>query len=328
MIYSIEELQTIINSDIKSRSEELKKLDPVNLYLPVNYSLGIGGKRLRPLLLLLSYNLFSDEIENALPSAVAIEIFHNFTLLHDDIMDKAAVRRNQPTVHIKFDENSAILSGDAMAFLAYKFLFEKETKGLVNVVKLFSETAIEVCEGQQFDMDFENRLDVAEVEYMEMIRLKTAVLLACSLKAGALLANSDGEIANQLYEVGINMGLAFQLQDDLLDSFGDQKTFGKKIGGDILSNKKTYLLIKALETSSPANKKELLSLINNKDFNAEDKIKSVVNIYNQANIKELTLSKIDYYFRQSSSILQALPIDKDKIQPLAALSNQVLKRNY
>ena len=260
-IYSIEELQRIISTEINIRSEELKNDNPPNLYSPVNYSLEIGGKRLRPVLLLLSYNLFSDKIENALPSAVAIEVFHNFTLLHDDIMDKAEVRRNQSTVHVKYDDNSAILSGDAMAFLSYKYLLEKKSEGLINVIELFSKTAIEVCEGQQHDMDFENRLDVTESEYMEMIRLKTAVLLACSLKSGALLANADIEIANQLYGFGLNIGLAFQLQDDLLDSFGDQETFGKKIGGDILSNKKIYLLIKALETSTAAEKGELLNWI-------------------------------------------------------------------
>ncbi len=327
-MYSVKELQKIVNDEIKNRSEELKKLNPSKLYSPVNYSLDIGGKRLRPVLLLLSYNLFSDDINAVLPAAIAIEVFHNFTLLHDDIMDKADVRRNQPTVHNKFDENSAILSGDAMAFLAYKYLLESKSENLLNVLELFSKTAIEVCEGQQFDMDFENRLNVTETEYLEMIRLKTAVLLACSLKAGALLANSDAEIAKQLYEFGINMGLAFQLQDDLLDSFGDQKTFGKKIGGDILSNKKTYLLIKALENSSSAEKRELLNWINKNDCINEDKIDAVIEIYNQLNIKELTQLKIDYYFSRASSILEKLAVAKNKIQPLVELGNQVLKRNY
>ena len=327
-MYSVEELQKIVNTEIKNRSKELKGLKPANLYSPVNYSLEIGGKRLRPVLLLLSYNLFSDDIKAALPAAITIEVFHNFTLLHDDIMDKADVRRNQPTVHNKFDENSAILSGDAMAFLAYKYLLECKSENLLNVLELFSKTAIEVCEGQQFDMDFENQLNVTETEYLEMIRLKTAVLLACSLKAGALLANSDAEIAKQLYEFGINMGLVFQLQDDLLDSFGDRKTFGKKIGGDILSNKKTYLLIKALENSSSAEKRELLNWINKKDFIDEDKIDAVMKIYNQLNIKELTQLKIDFYFHKASSILQNLAVAKNKIQPLVELGNQVLKRNY
>ena len=326
-MYSIEELQKIINTEIKNRSEELKKLKPANLYSPINYSLEIGGKRLRPVLLLLSYNLFPDNIKNALPAAVAIEVFHNFTLLHDDIMDKAEVRRNQPTIHKKFDENSAILSGDAMAFLAYKFLLENKSENLADVLELFSRTAIEVCEGQQFDMDFENRLDVSETEYLEMIRLKTAVLLACSLKTGALLANSDNETANLLYEFGINLGLAFQLQDDLLDSFGDQKIFGKKIGGDISANKKTYLLIKALENSLATEKTELLSWINKKDFIEEKKIKAVKNIFNKLNIQELTESKINFYSQKSISILQKLAINGNKTELLIELTNQMLKRN-
>ncbi len=326
-MYSVEELQKIINTEIKNRSEKLKELKPANLYSPVNYSLEIGGKRLRPVLLLLSYNLFSDNIKNALPAAVAIEVFHNFTLLHDDIMDKAEVRRNQPTVHKKFDENSAILSGDAMAFLAYKFLLENKSENLADVLELFSRTAIEVCEGQQFDMDFESRLNVSETEYLEMIRLKTAVLLACSLKTGALLANSDNETANLLYEFGINLGFAFQLQDDLLDSFGDQKTFGKKIGGDILANKKTYLLINALENSSATEKTELLNWINKKDFIEEKKIEAVKNIFNKLNIQELTESKINFYFTKSTSILQKLAKNENKTELLIELTNQMLKRN-
>ena len=326
-MYSVEELQKIIAAEIKNRSEELKALDPVDLYNPVEYSLKIGGKRLRPVLLLLSHNLFSDKIEAALPAAVAIEVFHNFTLLHDDIMDKADVRRNQPTVHKQFDENSAILSGDAMAFLSYKYLLEKKSENLVDVIELFSKTAIEVCEGQQFDMDFENRLDVTESEYLNMIRLKTAVLLACSLKAGALLAGATTEVANQLYAYGINLGLAFQLQDDLLDSFGDQKTFGKKIGGDILSNKKTYLIIKALENSSGDLKYNLLNWINKKDFVAEEKIEAVKNIYTQLNIKTLTQQKIDVYFQKAAAILQNIEVSENKKQQLIVLSHQILKRD-
>ena len=240
-MYSIAELQDLINTDLKTRAEKLKKTNPVDLYNPVNYSLEMGGKRLRPVLVLMGYNLFSENIREALPAAIAIEVFHNFTLLHDDIMDKAEVRRNRPTVHKKFSENSAILSGDVMAFLAYRYLNECNSENLTPVFELFTNTAIEVCEGQQFDMEFEKRMDVNEAEYLEMIRLKTAVLLACSLKTGALLAGADSHVAGQLYEFGINLGLAFQLQDDLLDSFGIQESFGKKIGGDILANKKTFL---------------------------------------------------------------------------------------
>ena len=326
-MYSVKELQKIVNAELQNRSDELKQWQPANLYSPVYYSLEIGGKRLRPVLLLLSYNLFSDDINNAVPAAVAIEVFHNFTLLHDDIMDNAEVRRNQPTVHEKFDENSAILSGDAMVFLAYRYLLENRPEKLTDTLDLFSKTAIEVCEGQQFDMNYENRLDVSEDEYLEMIRLKTAVLLACSLKSGALLANSNNETANQLYEFGINLGLAFQLQDDLLDTFGDQKTFGKKIGGDILANKKTFLLIKALENSSNSEKTELLNWINRNNFVDGEKIKAVKNIFNKLKIKELTQSKIDYYFQKSTSILHKIAIDKQKTEQLFELTNQMLKRD-
>ena len=327
-MYSVEELQGIINVEIKNRSEGLKELNPANLYSPVEYSLEIGGKRLRPILLLLSYNLFSEDIRNALPSAIAIEVFHNFTLLHDDIMDNAEVRRNQPTVHKEFDKNSAILSGDAMAFLAYKYILEKKSERLVDVIELFSKTAIEVCEGQQFDMDFENRMDVSESEYIEMIRLKTAVLLACSLKAGALLANTSEQIANQLYKFGINLGLAFQLQDDLLDSFGDQKTFGKRIGGDILANKKTYLLIKALEGANGTSKTNLLDWINKEDYIEEEKISAIKSIYKQLQIKNKIQEKIDFYFHESSEILKEISVEENKKKPLFILCNQMLKRDY
>jgi len=325
-MYTLDKLVDIINAEIQNRSKSLKKRNPPNLYTPVNYSLGIGGKRLRPVLVLLSNNLFTDDIKNAIPAAIAVEVFHNFTLLHDDIMDKADVRRNKSTVHKKFDENSAILSGDAMAFLSYQYLMEVDLPQISEVIRLFSKTAIEVCEGQQFDMDFENRLDVTESEYLEMIRLKTAVLLACSLKAGALIANANIDVANQLYDFGINLGLAFQLQDDLLDTFGDQKTFGKRIGGDIISNKKTYLLIKALENSSGETRIELLNWLDKKDFVSEDKIRAVKAIYSQLQIEELTQQKIDFYFQKSTQLLREISLPDNKKSTLLALSNRMLKR--
>jgi len=325
-MYSFDKLVDIINAEIQKRSKELKKRNPLNLYAPVNYSLGIGGKRLRPVLMLLSNNLFTDDIKNAIPTAIAVEVFHNFTLLHDDIMDKADVRRNKPTVHKEFDENTAILSGDAMAFLSYQYIMETKLPQITEVIRLFSKTAIEVCEGQQFDMDFENRLDVTELEYLEMIRLKTAVLLACSLKTGALIANAKDEIADQLYQFGINLGMAFQLQDDLLDTFGDQKTFGKRIGGDIISNKKTYLLIKALETSSGETHNKLLTWLNRKEFDPENKIKAVKTIYSQLQIQELTQQKIDFYFQKSTKLLQEISLPENKKLTLKALSSRMLKR--
>lgn len=325
-MYSTEELQEIINTEILSLSLDLKKKNPVDLYLPVEYSVEMGGKRLRPVLLLLSYNMFLDDIQNAVPAAIAIEVFHNFTLLHDDIMDKADVRRNQPTVHKKFSENAAILSGDVMAFLSYEYLFQCKSEKLVDAMKLFTKTAIEVCEGQQFDMDFETHLDVTEPEYLEMIKLKTAVLLACALKAGALLANASDEVADQLYNYGLNLGLAFQLQDDLLDSFGNQKTFGKRIGGDILANKKTFLLIKAKENAPEELKLELLDWLGKSEYDDDEKISAVLKIYNQLQIKELTNQKIDYYFQKSTQIYNEIMIDENKKQILHTFGNTMMNR--
>jgi len=327
-VYSITELQDLINAELQKRSDDLKNMNPAALYNPVDYSLEMGGKRLRPVLLLLSCNLFSDSVENAIPAAIAIEVFHNFTLLHDDIMDKAEVRRNRPTVHKKFSENSAILSGDVMAFLSYRYLLESKSENLNEVLHLFTKTAIEVCEGQQFDMEFENRLVVDENEYIEMIRLKTAVLLACGLKAGALLANAGTDVANKLYEFGINLGLAFQLQDDLLDSFGMQESFGKKIGGDIIANKKTFLSIKALELAPDQLKQEFTGWLNKKEFNPSEKINAVLNIYNQLNIKELTQQKIETYFRNCNAVFEQISIEECRKQALREISNSMLNRVY
>jgi geranylgeranyl diphosphate synthase type II len=327
-LYSTSQLQEIINTEIQNRSNELKKLSPSNLYHPIDYSLEMGGKRLRPVLLLLSYNIFKNTVQEAIPAAIAIEVFHNFTLLHDDIMDKAEVRRNRPTVHKKFSENSAILSGDAMAFISYKYLLESNSSKLSEVIELFTKTAIEVCEGQQFDMEFESRVNVSEDEYLEMIRLKTAVLLACGLKAGALLANADSVVANQLYEFGINLGLAFQLQDDLLDSFGNQQTFGKKIGGDILANKKTFLSITALQNARTELKNELLNWMNKEEFNHNEKISSVLKIYNQLNIEKLTVQKIESYFEKCKIIFQQISVDNDRKKQLLEVSNNMLNRTF
>jgi geranylgeranyl diphosphate synthase type II len=286
----------------------------------------MGGKRIRPVMLLLSYNLFQNEVRKALPAAMAIEVFHNFTLLHDDIMDKADVRRNQPTVHKKFNENGAILSGDVMAFISYRFLLEIKSDILPEIFELFTSTAIEVCEGQQFDMDFENRLDVTENEYLEMIRLKTAVLLACSLKAGAMLGKASKKVADSLYNFGINLGLAFQLQDDFLDTFGNQKTFGKRIGGDILSNKKTYLLIKALERAEGSTKSDLMEWLEKSDYDQNEKINAVTTIYDQLNIRELVEVKIDQYFKKALEIYEDIPLGGMGKEILLSLSNNMLKR--
>lgn len=326
-MYSIEALQKKINNEIDAWLEELSKNEPHQLYAPVKYALSIGGKRLRPVLLLMSANMFQDDIESGLPAALAVEIFHNFTLLHDDIMDKAEVRRNNPTVHKHFSENTAILSGDSMAFLSYRLLLKCRCEKLHEITKLFTETALEVCEGQQYDMDFELRQDVTETEYLEMIRLKTAVLLACSLKAGAQLADAENETAELIYDFGINLGLAFQLQDDLLDTFGNQESFGKKIGGDIVANKKTYLLIEALENANSGQKQELKKWLTKTDFNPAEKITAVSELYNQLGIKQLTEKKIDFYFDAAFEILQKLPVDEKRKLPLKNLSKKMLGRN-
>lgn len=325
--YSINELQDFVNNEIVLVRNKLQQYAPSALYIPVDYSLEMGGKRIRPLLLLISYNLFSDDLSKALPVAAAVEVFHNFTLLHDDIMDKADVRRNRPTVHKKFSENNAILSGDVMAFLSYRFLLETQLEKQLEILGLFTRTAIEVCEGQQLDMDFENRIDVAEAEYLEMIKLKTAVLLACSLKAGALAAAVDNQTAGMLYNFGLNLGLAFQLQDDLLDSFGDQAVFGKKIGGDIKANKKTFLLIKALERADKTTKNELLNWLETAAPD-DEKVKAVLGIYNRLNIKEITQRKIDEYFKSCSDILRAINVETEKKENLREISNIMLNRVF
>lgn len=327
-MYSVEELQEIISKEIISRTKALTEKKPGELYSPIKYSLDMGGKRLRPVLLLLGYNLFSDEIANVLPAAVAIEVFHNFTLLHDDIMDQAEVRRNRPTVHKQFSENNAILSGDVMAFLSYQLLMECRSEKLNEVIGLFTKTAVEVCEGQQLDMDFEKRLDVSAAEYLEMIRLKTAVLLGCGLKSGALLANADEEVAAKLYDFALYLGMAFQLQDDVLDTFGDQQTFGKKIGGDILANKKTYLLIKALENAGEKQLQTLKFWIEKLDFNEDEKIREITKVYNQLHIREITEAKIDSYFHTSAKILQSITVEEQKKIHLKNLSKQMLKRDH
>jgi len=327
-MYSFKELQKIIGQEIKFRLSDLNERKPSQLYVPVQYSLEMGGKRIRPVLLLMSFNMFKEEISSALPAAVAMEVFHNFTLLHDDIMDKSALRRNKPTVHMKFGANNAILSGDAMAFLSYQYLLECNSGRISDVIELFTGTALEICEGQQFDMDFENRRKVSEAEYLEMIRLKTAVLLGCSLKAGALLADADPVIAENLYSLGINLGLAFQLQDDFLDTFGNQQIFGKKIGGDILADKKTYLLIKALESAGDEDKSSLEKWLTKSSFDADEKIKAVTGIYNKLDIKQITINKINLYFKNTEKILDDLTLNENKKNYLRELCYKMQNREY
>lgn len=327
-MHTIKDLQRLISEEIQREICRLNKAEPKNLYEPIAYTLAMGGKRLRPVMVLLACNLFTEKIEKAFPAAMAIEVFHNFTLLHDDIMDQADVRRNSPTVHVKYNPNIAILSGDAMSIMAYNYLRKSETQNLSSMIQLFSQTALEVCEGQQLDMDFETRMNVSIPEYLNMIRLKTAVLLACSLKIGALAANAENQIADLLYVFGLNLGIAFQLQDDLLDVFADQEKFGKRIGGDIVSNKKTFLLLKALELSDNNTKEKLLEWIDKKEFDTDEKINAVKNIYKNLNIRETTEISIENYYQSALYVLDGIDLAKETKSELLLLAKKIMNRDH
>ncbi len=322
-MYTFKELQEIVEQNIKSLA--LDK-NPKGLYEPIKYILSIGGKRIRPVLVLAAYNLYKNNIEDIIRSALALEVFHNFTLLHDDIMDNADIRRNQPTVHKKWSENTAILSGDAMMIEAYKLIAQTNPQYLSAVLNIFNQTALEVCEGQQYDMDFETRLDVSEAEYLEMIRLKTSVLIAGSLQIGAILADAPDEDIQNIYEFGVNLGLAFQLQDDYLDSFGDVAVFGKKIGNDILSNKKTFLLINALRTSDKDTHNQLIALVENQDFNPQEKINAVLKIYKKTKADHLLKEKMAFYYEKAISALNNLNIVPDKTKILRDFAEKMMNR--
>lgn len=284
--------------------------EPMGLYDPIEYVLGLGGKRLRPVLMLLAYNLYKEDVTRIFSQAAGIETYHDFTLLHDDLMDKADMRRNKPTVHKKWDENTAILSGDAMLILAYQFMMKKcPLECVERVMEVFGRTALEVCEGQQWDMEFEHRLDVTVDEYIEMIRLKTSVLLAAALKIGAILGGAPEKDAQLLYDFGIKMGLAFQLQDDYLDVYGDPAVFGKKIGGDILCNKKTFMLITALSLAEGEDKETLLNWLRATDYVAEEKIQSVTALYNKVGVPELCQARIDAYYKEGLELLDKVNVE-------------------
>ena len=273
----------------------------------------------------MSCNLFSDKIEKAFKPAIGLEIFHNFTLLHDDIMDKADLRRNKPTVHKKWNDNVAILSGDAMMIKAYEFFFDLEPELLSGVLPVFNKTALQVCEGQQYDMNFETRNDVSTEEYMHMIELKTAVLLAGSLKIGALIGGADEKDTEALYQFGINLGIAFQLQDDYLDVYGDVNTFGKQIGGDIASNKKTFMLLSALEKATGDTKNKLQKLLQQKN-EAETKIKEVTDIYNQLHIPEIVKERLTYFQEKAMAYLDSVKVSEEKKKILKEISLNLLER--
>lgn len=320
---SFNEILQKIENEISQLSFEYP---PKSLYDPIEYILSLGGKRIRPALALMACNLYRENVDNAINPALGIEVFHNFTLLHDDLMDKADKRRNKPTVHKVWNDNTAILSGDAMLIAAYQLIGKTEPEHLKEVFDLFTATALEICGGQQYDMEFESRTDVTEAEYIEMIRLKTAVLLACSLKTGAIMGGASKEDAMNLYEFGINIGLAFQLQDDLLDVYGDTATFGKNIGGDIICNKKTFLLIHAFELASIEQKQILKDWIGKESFNSAEKIKAITAIYNTLNLKDITTAKMQGYYDKAMEHLSALNVSPEKLTILKEVSNHLMYR--
>ena len=308
-MYTINELRNIIQEEL-NRAEYVEY--PEQLFEPVRYLIGDGGKRLRPVLTLMAYNLFHSDITPAIKSAAGIEIFHNYTLLHDDVMDDAPIRRGCPTVHKKWNNNVAILSGEAAAIVAYKLIEHCDDKYLRKVITYFNQMAMDICKGQQLDMEFETRNDVTVDEYIRMIYWKTSVLLAGSLRHGALIAGAPEDIYNALYDFGGCLGLAFQLQDDYLDVYGDEKSFGKQIGGDICTNKKTFMLIKALENADDAQRAELQNWITMEQFNREEKIAAVTELYNTIGVREMALTEIANYLTQCKEILKNIPIDEDR----------------
>lgn len=301
---------------------------PASLYEPIRYVLSMGGKRIRPVLMLLSYNLFKDDPETILMPACALETYHNYTLLHDDLMDNADLRRGHETVHKKWNANTAILSGDSMLVLAYQRMQQCSSDKMAEVLALFTETALEIGEGQEYDMAFEHRDDVSEEEYIEMIRLKTSVLLACALKIGAILAGASKEDADNLYRFGEQIGLAFQLQDDFLDVYGDTRVFGKAIGGDITSNKKTFMLINALNYANEEQRRQLESWIGATKFDRDEKVAAVTRLYNEIGIDRMAQDKIAYYFEQSRKYLQAVSVDESRKAELAAYAQRMMNRQY
>lgn len=299
---------------------------PKGLYEPIAYELSLGGKRIRPVLMLMAYNLYKEDVDSILSQAAGLETYHNHTLLHDDVMDKADMRRNKPTVHNVWNENTAILSGDAMLILAYRLMADCPKEKLSEVLHIFTETTMEICEGQQWDMEFETRMDVKVDEYVEMIRLKTSVLLAAALKIGACLANAPVEDAEKLYEFGVKMGLAFQLQDDWLDVYGDPKVFGKNIGGDILCNKKTYMLITALEKANAEQREALEAWLSVVDYVPAEKISAVTALYNEIGVGMRCEEKIEALYSEGLGVLESVALPEERKAALKEFACSLMGR--
>jgi geranylgeranyl diphosphate synthase type II len=322
-MFTANQLSEKVNRYLKELSYSRK---PEGLYSPIQYVLSLGGKRIRPTLMLMAYELYKGNVDKILDQAVGIEIYHNFTLLHDDLMDCADKRRGNPTVHIKWNNNTAILSGDAMTVLAYQYLSTCDNTKLPQVMKIFNDTALEICEGQEWDMEFESRDNVTDKEYIEMIRLKTAVLLAGSLKIGAVLAGASEEDAAQLYQFGIEIGLAFQLQDDFLDVYGNTANFGKNIGGDILCNKKTYMLIKALSLANEKQLDELNKWLSATQFDPQEKIKAVTKLYDELNIASYCDKMIEDYYNRGIECLRRVSVGEEKKLNLITYAQELMHR--
>jgi len=321
---SIKKYQELIN---KNLNEELIGNRPENLYAPIKYVLKIGGKRLRSALCLMACEMFSGDYQQAIKPALALEIFHNFTLLHDDIMDDAPVRRNKTTVHKKWDSNIALLSGDAMSIIAYKYIAQTPVQ-LNQCLEVFNDTALKICEGQQLDMDFENNINVTIKDYIYMISLKTAVFIACSLKIGAIIGGANAKDSQLIYDAGYNIGLAFQLQDDLLDTYGEKNKFGKQIGGDIISNKKTFLLINALQSANKQQHEELISQLSIKNSDPNEKIKTFIDIYNNLNVKDETLNQINNYLELAITNINDISINSNSKESLYQFVDYIRNRNH
>lgn len=322
-MHSIYQYQEFISTYLE---EQTVPREPKNLYEPIQYILSLGGKRIRPVLTLMTAEVFGADFQNALPAALAVEVFHNFSLVHDDIMDDAPLRRGKETVHEKWNLNTGILSGDAMLILAYQYFEQYEPVIFRDLAKLFGKTAIEVCEGQQWDVDFENREDVTIPEYLKMIEYKTAVLVAAAMKMGAIIAETSEENCSLIYDFGLNLGLAFQLQDDYLDAFGDPLTFGKQVGGDIIENKKTYLYLKAQEFGSQKQKEELMHLFSIHPEDNSDKINSVKEIFIATGAAELTQKAIQEFTLKAFETLQNINIDNEKKDILRSFGENLMDR--
>ena len=321
--YSIADLQALIEQE--TQRLDLPK-EPNTLYEPIHYIMSLGGKRVRPLLSLLAYSLWQNEPKPALQPSLAVEVFHNFTLMHDDIMDDAPLRRGKVTVHEKWNANTAILSGDVMLVHAYQMLLAVPAEQLPEVLARFNRCARIVCEGQQLDMDFESRETVSEQEYIDMIARKTAELLGFSLWLGGKLAGADGNSCERLYDIGLDMGIGFQLMDDLLDVYGEPDKFGKQVGGDIIANKKTYLLIKAQESCEGMDKDSLESWLSLTDFDKLDKVIAVTALYSRCGVKKMTEDKMQEYFERGFAELKKLPVSPEKLQPMVHLFNKLAQR--